>query len=335
MKGFILSVLIIGCFLFWPAQLASAQAQDSIGLAIVPAIVDLPLASADNFSIQVTNISEQSLPVQIGVRALTPFDPNVDASLRERYDASFWLKPETPALVLAPRETASVNFTVNAPPEAGPGGHYALVVFRVIPPTPVSTNTSANVNPEITSIVLLTVPGAITEAAKLELAKPPWQWSPQYSLALSLINTGNVHILPQNKFVIYSLSGEIQTTLTTASRLVLPGTASQFEMDWRPESWGIYRLQADTSFGTPLTLLSSPSHLLIVWPPIWIQLVAVALTVTLVWSGRQGLRHLRRRLRRPRRLARDTSHQPVNLSASKLDDASAQPGPRDVSRKKR
>lgn len=335
MKLLVLSMLILGGFLFSPALPTSAQAENNIGLSIVPAIVDLPLASSESFAINVTNISEQSLPVRVGVRALTPFDPNVDPSLRARYDASLWLKPETSGLVLAPRETASVTFEVEAPPEAGPGGHYALVVFRVITPEPVTTDSNANVNPEITSIVLLTLPGEITEAARLELIKPQWQWSPQYNLSLNLINAGNVHILPQSKFVISDLSGETQATLSTVSRLILPGTASKFEVDWRPEGWGVYRLQADTSFGTPLTLLSSPSYILVIWPPIWIQLVATAFLASLALLTRQGLKRVRRRLRRPRRLARDSSDQPAKLHPVKMDELTNQPGTRDIARKKR
>lgn len=329
--------LVLGLVLLIPLKISAQTGEENVGLSVVPAIIEQPLTPgvSTTISIQVTNISDIPLAVRVGARPLAPLDPLTDESERSRYDASRWLTPLTPELVLETGETRAVQFTALPNPQAGPGGHYALLVFRVISPEPESASINALVNPEITSIILLTLPGAIEESAKLELIKPQWYWTPQQELSLNLTNTGNVHILPQSQFVITNLAGETLTTIATASRLVLPGTVSQFKADWQPQSWGLYRLRAETSFGTPLTLLSSDRYLLIVWPPIWVQSVAVGLLVALALVTRQSLRLLRQKIRRPRRFARDSSDQPAKLNAIKMDEISNQPGTRDISHKKR
>lgn len=315
-----------------------AQSHDSVGLSIVPAIVDLPLASSNNFSIQVTNITAQALPVNVGVRALIPLDPTVDPNQRQRYDASQWITPSITDLLLEPHETTSVAFGVAPPSDAGPGGHYALVTFRVLTPEGPLSASNAQVNPEVTSIIMLGIPGELIETASLGLVEPSrWQWTPQRSLAYDFVNTGNLHLLPQSRILALDLAGRTVETLPVASHLVLPGTASRFAAYWRPAKWGIYRYKVESSFGTPLKLLDATSQIFIVWPPIWIQLVGLSTFVGLGMLMKRVIVFSHRRLRRPRRLASDTGAKSRlrNLASSDLDELSRSEHVKDVSRKKR
>lgn len=331
-------VIVLSCLTSEVAPVAS-QAESSVGLSIVPAIVDLPLASSDTFKVTITSISEQSLPISVGLRALTPIDPTIDPALRQRYDASQWIVPDTTSLVLEPRESKIVTFQVEAPDDIGPGGHYALAVFRVLTPEVPTDATNARVNPEVTSVIILTMPGDINEAAELAIQQPRrWQWSPQRRLAFDFINRGNLHLLPESHFVISDLGGHVVETLPVASHLVLPGTASRFSVDWQPSKWGLYRYKIESSFGTPLKLLDATSGFFIVWPPVWIQLIGVVSFIGVGLVVKRGLKYLRRRLRRTRRLAVDQTqdrHYQPRVDPAKLDSISRSADVRDVTRRSR
>lgn len=323
----------------WNIPSLVAQNEPGVGLSIVPAIVELPLAANDTFKITVTNITDESLPVSVGVRALIPIDPNVDSRLRQRYDASQWIVPEAASLVLQAAEAKTIAFKVDPPTDPGPGGHYALVVFRILTPEAATEATNARVNPEITSVVMLTIPGDINEAGELSVVQPSrWQWPPQRQLAFDFINRGNLHLLPQNRIVILSVSGQVVETLPVASHLVLPGTASRFSVDWRPSKWGLYRYKIESSFGTPLKLFEADSQIFMVWPPVWIQIIGVASLIGLGFLTKRAVKYLRRRLRRARRLAVDRVHDGQHLTKvdpAKLDVISRSDDVRDVARRSR
>ena len=322
----------------WPGP-AYAQMDEPVGLSVVPAIIDQPLTPgiSTTISIQVTNITDQPLAVKIGTRPLAPLDPLVDESIRARYDASLWLAPLTPDLVLAPNQTRAVQLTAIADEAAGPGGHYALVIFRVLTDQAPAEASSARVNPEVASVVMFSLPGDTTEQLELSLNQPPiWQtWRPEH-ISFNLINRGNTHVLPTTTVAASSiLIGEDQNVDATA-HLVLPGTSSQFKATWPQLEWGLYQLELNVNYGTPLKNLSTSSRWFVVPPPFWIQALA-AVGFWLVAKGiRRGLSRLGPIRHRRRRVGSDSSGlDRPGVAADELDYLSREPSVSDVSRRKR
>lgn len=325
--------------LFIQAIEAKAQTHDSVGLSVVPAIIDQPLAPgiSTTISIQVTNITDKSLPVRVGTRPLAPLDPLVDENLRDRYDASSWLDVLTPQLVLAPGQTESVQLVARANDEAGPGGHYALVVFRILTnETAVSTN-SARFNPEVASVVMFALPGQINEQMHLRLDQPPlWQVSSVASSFAYLANRGNVHVLPQINASFAPIGGGTRADISVPPHLVLPGTESRFDLEWPKLEWGLYRLQVETSFGTPLKSLSATSRWFFVPPPFWIQAVAAIVVLAAIWATGKLLKKARSFRRRRRRLASDRSDLVGRANEpGELDYLGRDEGVTDISRRRR
>jgi hypothetical protein len=304
----------------------------------VPAIIDQPLTPgiSTTITVQVTNITDRSLPVKVGTRPLAPLDPVVDESVRNRFDASRWLTPLMSDLVLAPNETQAVQLTALAEPEAGPGGHYALIIFRALTAEPETDSNSARFNPEVASMVIFNLPGQTNEQLELSLEQPPiWQiWRPEH-FVFNLINRGNIHVLPSSVVIAKPIWGGREQSVQTNSHLVLPGTNSRFQADWPELEWGIYRLEHKTSYGTPLKDVAASSRWFVVPPPLWLQLIAVGLIGFGIRAAAQSYRRFDPFKRRRRRVASDDAGRtPAAVKAEELDYLSREPEASDFSRKR-
>jgi hypothetical protein len=244
----------------------------------------------------------------------------------------------TPEFILEPGETSSVQLSVRSADEAGPGGHYALIVFRVLTSDAPSQTSSTRVNPEVAVVALFNLPGATSEQLEQKLDQPPlWQaWTPS-NLAFELINRGNVHVLPQSTIEFRPVvGGDLVNLPPVAPRLVLPGTISRFAADWPELEWGLYRVRVVTSFGTPLKSIESTSGWWFVPPPVWLQVIGLGLLLVMGFSLKRGLKRLG--ITRPLRfrLASDTKRgSQASTSDHELDFLSRESDVVDVSHKKR
>lgn len=293
---FFISIGLISFALFINS-ITHVQAQtnsiEQIGLSIVPSIVDVPLTPgvSQNFTVTATNITEQPLPVVVGVKPLVPLDKPTDNQLAERYDATAWFDLESNQLLFNAKESKVIDFTVSPPADAGPGGHYVQLIFRVLTPFNETELSSTKINPELTATVLFTVPGDIVEAVEVTTHPVAWiSFDPQRRFDVTVANTGNSHVLISPSTIVTGglLSGDSAVaSLPGQTKLLLPHTEVTFPVYWDAKQPGIYKYEAMIKYGSPTQTAAANSTKFVVLPAWWI-LIAIfsALLIFGAWSWR-------------------------------------------------
>lgn len=232
--------LTLAALMLMPGLLLPAQAQteQQVGLSITPAILEATVATGQTSQriLYVRNISDQPLVIQVGVRSLIPEDELIAGYDLNNYDASKWLKPHLDNLSLQPNQQKPVSFGITVPATAGPGGHYAQIVFRPLSSQPDQNNSSTQITPEITSQILINVPGEISQQIDADLSGPNLiAKNDQIKLIGHITNTGNSHVLIQPFITIKRSNGTIIDRQSLSPQLVLPGTAKTIDYDWQPD----------------------------------------------------------------------------------------------------
>jgi hypothetical protein len=245
------TVLLI-CVLMLGGALSAIEPEP--GLRLQPAIIDIagnPQATTTT-SVTLTNTTDQPLAVIVDTRSLSPEDEPIDPSAVDRYDASRWVSFEDGQILLAPQTSRVVPINVDIPKEAVPGGHYALVVFRIVNDKP-PDGTGVKINSEAGTVMLINVPGETIEEADIVLNDATGiAYGGQAELSYSVLNTGNTHILPLIRTDITDGNGRVIETVTQNTQLLLPNTKRTFSVTWGTEAAiGKYYATTSVSYGTP------------------------------------------------------------------------------------
>ncbi len=332
--------LAIAIFALAGPDFAGVNAQsnriETSGISIVPSITEVPgvPGSSRLIEINATNTSSAPQAIKVFPQALVPLDPLVDDSLRARFDASRWLEPETSDLLLDANQSKTVKIKLNVPQDAGPGGHYAMVTFRILSPQGASTGAQAKVSPEVSALIFINTPGEVNEFAQLETQPVGfWHRGGQHAFVFTVKNTGNIHILPSANLTIKDFRGHIVEVLPLSPRMILPNTAAKFTLEWQNRKAGRYSANLELSYGTPIKVISADMGDFIVLPPWW----QLALFAALVyWVARSLYEFGRRRYQRWRSARRQPDEDEVkriSIPVTKLDDISDDPEIRDSSRR--
>jgi|GEM_PF-1686490 len=139
--------------------------------------------------------------------------------------------------VIAPGEEKEINFTINVPEGAEPGGHYAGVFAKEIKKSETGA-TQLGVASRLGLLVLVSVPGKVTKTGVItDFIAPKFVWRGPIGLQLKVKNTGSVHYDSEAEISAKSLigsnlvaafgekpDGEINNT-----RTVIPGNTRLFE----------------------------------------------------------------------------------------------------------
>lgn len=272
-------MLAIGFFADKP--FASAQ----VSISLYPVSFKLALDPGDTFTGEVTVVNPNDFP--LGVR---PEKENlgggVEGSItligedREMpFGLSSWIYLDTAEFTLEPKGKKTVPFTITVPPDGTPGGHYAAVLFRGIPPKTGSGGQSGvGIAGRVGSVILVEVSGDIERAGGISsIEAPKFLSRGPLELAFKVQNSGNVHFYPEGRV---EISGFLQKAeLSWEPRVVFPGFDRTFKVQW-DKKYLFGPIKATVFARLPEGLdLGIQSALIWAWP--W-QESAVALGVLLV-----------------------------------------------------
>lgn len=323
--------------LFAAALIQPVSAQTpKIGLSIVPAINERVVAAGQLAvtTIRVTNLAKEPQAVTLEFRPLAPIDPVIDGQARVRYDASSWLSAEFTEFLLAPEESQEIDIRIEPPSDAGPGGHYASLVFKAInDPEPESEVSSTHITPEVISLLMLTVPGNIFELIEAEFHSPSWFSQGRHrNFTIDLTNLGNVHILPTVNLSLRTTGGDEAAQFTLPPKLSIPGTATTLRQAWSDPPPGIYKARYQITYGSPQKAVTAESGWFVVLPALWIQLVVLG---GLALGLRAGLPPLFRRFMKKRtKFSTDITGEPnITIERQKIEDVERMGRLKDKSRR--
>lgn len=280
MKYFLTSLLFITVLANYSAPGLLAQGNSSgVGFSVFPAVQEFVVDPGDSIDggllLETTSISPY--PVQIFVVPLATSDEIIDPSADNIFQANDWIVLDTAQTQLLPGEITEVNFTINVPEDATPGGYYAFITTRNLQLERTLSETDTTILPEVNASVLINVTGEINEDVEIDdsslIAETITKGSAQL-LSFNVNNIGNIHSFVEPILTIYSDDEEI-ARFPIQSQLILPNTSRTFEVEWIADvDYGKYKAQVSLEFGSDDQTRVGFEKTFRVSPPTW-QLVAL------------------------------------------------------------
>lgn len=252
-KKLIFIFVFFAVFLTLLSSKVKAQEENQSAIAVGPAILEEILIPGQTHQakVVVSNITNSPLPIKSSVRNFLQRE-EVPLDSLFRYDASAWIYVNPPDFILQPTEKKEVTITIETPPDAAPGGHYATVYFEPLVPmialSPKTTYSLARVG----VLAFLVVSGEINEKGFIEEIKGrKFSQSGPIELKVSFKNEGNVHLLPSGKIFLTDWRGREVAVLISKPALVLPNTSRDLVFVWEKKyPIGKFQAEVELIFGS-------------------------------------------------------------------------------------
>jgi len=230
-----------------------STAQNSEGIEIKPAIIEerVDPGQVRTFVISVKNVTDIEKTLFLGVadiKGVTGLGAPVFAQGGEvsEYALSTWVTFREGSVVLKGGEAKDVSFTIQVPPEASPGSHFASVYFDSQPPQ--LGQTGSGVGIRVGNVISLRIAGDVTESMRLrEFSTDQFIYNePPVTFTTSLENLGNVLLRPNGLIEITDMFGravgKVEVNETGAS--TFPKSDRSYSTVWDHEGFTIGRYQA-------------------------------------------------------------------------------------------
>lgn len=265
-KKTVITVLLLSLLLLLlPA--AQTQAQDAFNIKIFPAKTELNAVPGTTFPFYV-NVHNLGAEVEnLKIYFMDYFIKENNEFVFEEpghysYSCASWIASAQNEISVAPGVIHRAEFSMTVPPDAEPGGHYAVIFFEQMPAPgapPVKTT------PRIGALVLATVPGEIVREGVIESVDitSTWFWPshklpllPQKRIVARVVfhNKGNVHLTTRGKLTYSPTFGWSSGTVFFEEITVLPGTKRYMEAVIPDPPWvGSYEARAEVEYGPSLT----------------------------------------------------------------------------------
>lgn len=290
-------VLVVGLTLSG-SHFTQVVAQNSLpaGLTVSPITSKFVIAPGETTSIAITVINRSAQAVTLWPKVLDfttdnekgqpTFIVNNDGGIS--YALASWVRFNQGEIVLAINEQRVIEAVIKAPSDAEPGGHYGAVLFSTEKPAAVLGNTTkVQVIGYVGTLLLATVPGAVTERLAVEqFDAPKFVFGSPVKLDLLFKNTGNVHVNPSGEIVIRNWSGN-QTAVINVNNDkgdVLPEKRRRFSQNWvfPLATLGKYKATAQLTYGTPPQELTVTKQIIIL--PYWLILAVILVVAGIIYG---------------------------------------------------
>lgn len=277
-----LSLIAVGiflCLIFMHTATATAASPDR-GLFITPSrqyvTTTAGQTSAQPFT--VANLTKGDMTVVLSVEQFSATDYTYSYVFQPPKEN--WIHFETTQLALKPGQVQKLSYTIVAPKDATPGGHY-FTVF-------VTTTLPNGDRARAALVVYLTISGNLTKTSTITGDTfPSVSFGGDISFTLDLRNTGNTHFFIYNEATV--TNGIIHRSVNEEGHILLPKTVRAIDYSIpSPVLPGIYR--ADYGYKTDSNQDINRTKYF-VYAPLW----SFALLIGLIWLG-TALVKWRRRL---------------------------------------
>ncbi len=293
----IVSLILITTILPGAVRVQAQTDNTSLGnLGISPAIMEKVVSPEKvvNGSLEVFNLTNFPLPVKAFVTSFSPKDLiDIPENKRDIYDASKWISINEPDFILQAKSHRVISYTIRAPKSAEPGGHYATIFFQPLVPEQALSPQNLYIVERVGTLVLLTVPGDITENIKAaNFSVPHFSQFGPVALTLALENTGNTHIRPRGKIEVINFQGKVIFSTPLNEGLVIPGTTKTYAVPFgNSNTFGKFYARATIIYGTDQQKITATSNSFWVIPyiPVIILVITAVLAVFFLFKIRRRL----------------------------------------------
>jgi hypothetical protein len=251
----LLSSLAVAFILLAPAGPAFAQSETQ-SVKIEPAIIEERIDPGQSVtkSIRITNPTASVQTYYLLVRDILDVNESGQPTFAEEgkvqeSGVSAWIRLSQKSLSIRPGETKEAIFTVTAPKDAFPGGHFGGVFASVVPPK--QAQNSSAIAFQVGTILSFRISGQANEAARIrEFRSDKGLYSKgPVNFTVRVENLGNVLVRPQGFVDIENMFGRKIATLdlNAEGAGVYPQKDRPFLVGWDSPKFAFGRYQAIVS----------------------------------------------------------------------------------------
>jgi len=307
-KLFKLAILLIGfCTVFSFANVLAADG-DVNGVIISPPLAEKQANPGSVYSdtIKVTNPNAAAdLDVTVGVEDFiakgedgqqTFLDPKDNNS---SYSLGKWLTVAEKTFTLKANESKVVNYTINVPANASPGGHYGVIFFS--PTLAKNSQTSGNAVvaiPKIGGLILFTVPGLVTYNGQITTFEAGKKSGDTFTAKRLFIDSNNLvdyltkfqnssstHVKPAGEIIVKNVFGKEVGRMTVNEKEgnVLPGSTRKFDNQSEiKHGFGPYDASVTLAFGENNTTSATYSFWIVPWKETTGAVIVIIILITII-----------------------------------------------------
>jgi hypothetical protein len=145
------------------------------------------------------------------------------------YSAAAWMGVTPQTFVIPSKKRQNLNYFIQIPGNAKPGGHYAAVVFVPVDEKTTVENTGSRVNGQVGTLFSVAVNGPIKESATVTkfFTNGLQEYGP-VNILTQIKNFGDLHIKPQGYITVSDLLGR-KAILPLKENNVFPQAARDYE----------------------------------------------------------------------------------------------------------
>jgi len=240
--------LLIGFFSLTIKAFAQEElTQDIRTINISPLIFDLKASPGDILKdkIKIYNPSDKKLVGEMLIENFVPSDEygqvqivDLEPELEKTYSLKKWIKVEPNIFEVEPRQEKIVDFTIEIPNEAEPGGRYVSLVASVGGVgSAINGEGGSQILQKVASLILLSVSGDVKENLLVDEFKgPDFQEYGPVNFVLRLENQGTIHVRPKGFVAITNWQNEKVADLSIPQSAVLPGAKRTINISWNEKN---------------------------------------------------------------------------------------------------
>jgi hypothetical protein len=231
-------LFVVLLFALCSLHLPPVFADDSFrSITIVPPTIEKTLNPGDKTEgiLKVINDTDTAITFNAQVQDFVVDDtqgtPNLlpPNTLSQKYSAAAWVGITPDTFTVQPHQRQELNYFIQVPANARPGGHYAAISYTPQKNLNVQ-GTGASVQTVIGSLLYLTIPGPITQQASVsQFTTNGFQEYGPVRLQTQIQNQGDIHIKPGGYITVQNtLTGKTYTVPLT-SQNIFPETKRDYQ----------------------------------------------------------------------------------------------------------
>ncbi|MCK4354833.1 hypothetical protein KAW43_00560 [Candidatus Parcubacteria bacterium] len=244
------------------------------GIGISPLTFELTASSGDVLTntLKVYNPTDSTIGIKIEVEDFTATGEMgqviIEPAETETYSLAGWIRTEPETFILGSKEQKFVDFTINVPENAEPGGHYGSILASTAGVIGEKI-TGATVAQKVGALVLLTVSGEIREELIVkDFSCPSFLETGPVDFTIRFENRGTVHLRPRGFVVITDWRGKKAADIVFPQNNIMPGAVRKIEASW-DKKWLAGRYTAVLVGGYGTSNISFNSSVLTFWVFPW------------------------------------------------------------------
>lgn len=247
-------------------SLSNVLAQARIPLVVAPARQTVAIDPGGQENLQIKFFNESNSPVSGSLKVVDFIVTDSDGSPVLLEDqVNDWIKLPYDRATITAGDVLKVNFKVQIPKDAVPGGRYAAIIFEQSGGISQGESASA-VSSRIVGLLSIKVNGPVTESAFVNILKlPKFLEFGKIPVYFEILNKGGYHISPTGQVTLTNWMGKEIEKTTIDSKNIFPNTKRSYDLKLG-ETWmfGKYKVNLVASYGDQGKTISAESFVWVV-----------------------------------------------------------------------